>query len=620
MEKRTTFEDVVSFYNDNYSNFMEKMNGIENIINVLKDDASELIPIYTMKSRIKAPDSIYLKVKRFPDTNLNEFTDFIGIRALCLFQKDIFKVHDFFLSLLSGSKKKEFADRLVKVLEKSPEILDEIITNIDNILLKEIKIYNWDNEEDNIESESNSDLLSNAIVNILENQDISYVKNNWNDQKKSLDYNLEDKTRHIQFAIDSKPSGYKSIHYIAELNNIPIEIQLRTLLQDVWGELEHSLSYKEGFTHPHIKKSFKLLSRDLESTDQLMTHLRKIHDREGASEQFSISKSPLTAYFDYEDSFISSLFDNPDLKKAHKDYDDMIRSKKESDSIETEVWIENTKEKLQIIIKLLEKKDSIDAQYFRDMETAYLHSFEGKLLEALDIYLRQADRPELKDKYVLCFRTGEIYLKLGESVTALKHFDRCETILETLKHTADYLHQYRVKSQLAKIYWTLGPDYIDIAIEKIEEAKKIFEDHPEAFEHNKIRYYLSIINNICYYYLDKYIVVNESEGSNAGKYYLNAEKYYYELFKLIQENVSMSMSNEYDTAAWFCYNAALKHKVSSTIGDKAKKFLSFLELAKRNTEEAWLRSNRSTLELKSRNLQMAHIKDIMLLAEEIGIK
>ncbi|HQV04974.1 MULTISPECIES: RelA/SpoT domain-containing protein [unclassified Novosphingobium] len=52
--------------------------------------------------------------------------------------------------------------------------------------------------------------------------------------------------------IEEKPSNYTSIHivirgrgkYRDEYREIPVEIQIRTALEDVWGQIEHSLKYK----------------------------------------------------------------------------------------------------------------------------------------------------------------------------------------------------------------------------------------------------------------------------------------------------------------------------------------------------------------------------------------
>jgi GTP pyrophosphokinase len=74
-----------------------------------------------------------------------------------------------------------------------------------------------------------------------------------------------------------KESGYASIHYLLRLRegaegaeeNPCFELQLRTLSEDIWGEIEHVLGYKpEKRTSFAVRKQFKIISRELEALDE----------------------------------------------------------------------------------------------------------------------------------------------------------------------------------------------------------------------------------------------------------------------------------------------------------------------------------------------------------------
>jgi putative GTP pyrophosphokinase len=74
-----------------------------------------------------------------------------------------------------------------------------------------------------------------------------------------------------------KESGYASIHYLLRLRhpagksgeNPCFELQLRTLCEDLWGEVEHILGYKpEKRTSFAVRKQFRIVSRDLEALDE----------------------------------------------------------------------------------------------------------------------------------------------------------------------------------------------------------------------------------------------------------------------------------------------------------------------------------------------------------------
>ncbi|WP_179211907.1 GTP pyrophosphokinase [Bacillus sp. K2I17] len=78
--------------------------------------------------------------------------------------------------------------------------------------------------------------------------------------------------------------GYRSVHYVAKLNDnraklpeykrldAPFEIQVRTILQHAWAEIEHDRNYKfEGIElpeHAKIKRRFALLAGQLELADR----------------------------------------------------------------------------------------------------------------------------------------------------------------------------------------------------------------------------------------------------------------------------------------------------------------------------------------------------------------
>jgi len=75
----------------------------------------------------------------------------------------------------------------------------------------------------------------------------------------------------------TKESGYSSIHYTVRLKNSSIpdqerpyfEIQVRTLAQELWSELEHVLSYKsESRPHFSAKRRFQILSMDVSAIDE----------------------------------------------------------------------------------------------------------------------------------------------------------------------------------------------------------------------------------------------------------------------------------------------------------------------------------------------------------------
>jgi putative GTP pyrophosphokinase len=83
---------------------------------------------------------------------------------------------------------------------------------------------------------------------------------------------------------EDKESGYASIHYIVRLrkSEIPLtarpwfEIQVRTLVEDAWGEIEHILAYKpDKQTSLAVKKQFQIISSQLTAIDE---HFNLLHE------------------------------------------------------------------------------------------------------------------------------------------------------------------------------------------------------------------------------------------------------------------------------------------------------------------------------------------------------
>ncbi len=75
----------------------------------------------------------------------------------------------------------------------------------------------------------------------------------------------------------SKESGYALIHYVVRLRSsaVPMaqrpwfELQVRTLAEDVWGEIEHILGYKPNKkTLFAVRKQFQIISAELTAIDE----------------------------------------------------------------------------------------------------------------------------------------------------------------------------------------------------------------------------------------------------------------------------------------------------------------------------------------------------------------
>jgi putative GTP pyrophosphokinase len=80
-----------------------------------------------------------------------------------------------------------------------------------------------------------------------------------------------------------KPSGYSSLHYFVQVRlesgewSIPFELQVRTMIEEVWGEIEHQLGYKSGQkTEFSVSRQFRVIASHLSAIDE---HFDFLYDR-----------------------------------------------------------------------------------------------------------------------------------------------------------------------------------------------------------------------------------------------------------------------------------------------------------------------------------------------------
>lgn len=525
------FKDIEQFLDNNLTNLELVLKKLDDLI--IKGRDRYNVPVYMTKYRIKNPKSIFLKTKRKKITDLEKITDYAGSRVLCLFEQDIYDTHHYIIKTLSE--------------------------NSFNLVL--FRIYNW-TDDDNV--------TKKLIINDLEK-------------------NLPD----IPIKNEKKKSGYKSIHYLCTHvvgeQKYYIEIQLRTLLQDVWGELEHALSYKKGNIHPHIRKSFILLSRDLETNDSLIRHLKDISDKEGFGESFSIKSGGPVKWFDYDDKMLPKRFSSSDLKDIYNEYQELMLHSNPRDETKTPI-----KKARKLYKKICEKTGiqdmkSLKVRYFIKMEEAYIELWDRNIEKALKIYTDLEDTFE--EHYCLHFRLGEIYFVKGEIEKSLASFDRSEELMPKNNFAnIDIENRHRISLKIAFIYWLLGTEYIDFVLKEMETAKKVLDDYPDLFR-DKDR--SKLLNNRCWYYLEKYII------EKTDKDFEIAKREIIELERLINTDDYVS-SNAFDTIAWFYYQSYLRDGSRSN-----------LEIAKDYCKRIESSENKAVYVFLSRNIQRNHILEIM---------
>lgn len=141
--------------------------------------------------------------------------------------------------------------------------------------------------------------------------------------------------------LDANEVGYLSVHYIAKLNdtrarleeympysNIRFEIQVRTLLQHAWAEIEHDRSYKfSGELPKDIKRRFFLVAGTLELMDrefnllaqEIEQYAAQVHaETKSGNLEFDIDSTSLLEYLKIK------LKDYPQIESTFNGRDKVI--------------------------------------------------------------------------------------------------------------------------------------------------------------------------------------------------------------------------------------------------------------------------------------------------------
>lgn len=96
----------------------------------------------------------------------------------------------------------------------------------------------------------------------------------WDDESKQYFQDIGFQT------VDSK-SMYTSVHYVVQPNSkseITCEIQVRTLMEEVWGEVDHKINYPKKSESESCKEQIKVLARVTSSCSRLVDSIFLSHD------------------------------------------------------------------------------------------------------------------------------------------------------------------------------------------------------------------------------------------------------------------------------------------------------------------------------------------------------
>jgi putative GTP pyrophosphokinase len=177
------------------------------------------------------------------------------------------KMKEFLSSILSS---KGIVPHSITSREKNPEKLREKITT-------EGKVY---------------DSLSNNITDLAGVRIITYFPSDVDKIVPLIEKEFKVDPKHSvdkRFCLDPAIFGYASVHFVVEFrsevlklpefavfNKMKCEIQVRTILQHAWAEIEHDIVYKSPEDIPfRLRRRFACLAGLLEIADREFESLRQ---------------------------------------------------------------------------------------------------------------------------------------------------------------------------------------------------------------------------------------------------------------------------------------------------------------------------------------------------------
>lgn len=451
---------------------------------------------YAYKSRVKSEEKLLekknRKIEEKPEYTLSSITDVIGVRFVTLFRDD-----------------------MPKVFERLADIINHNDSLHPNPFLKghfeEIIIYHT-NPYDEVKAK---------IEEIL--------------SAKSIDPIKEYKAHH------SKDS-YSSIHIVTRINYpssklpnnyfIPVEIQIRTVFEDAWGEIDHKYGYviREGkdtgtpIENPEfVLKHLKILKR---FSDACAEYADAIYHEATPSVGLSVDTGRVISVVS-DDELINKFREIEVSEHMIAEYQEAREVRKQG---QQEVEVNHAKG-VTTLLQAAEKFREITEGYLCEqvspnVRADYLFYYYAKMNEAvslmstnksdqikaaLNIYL------ELDGKYpdfpLLQLRIAQAYGKLGQPELALEKYEQVHKFIAQFEAKGtvwadnlpeiDYKH---IKRSLPTLWgyqlWKKSFSYKDGDIEKISLLQQAYEITSHSLPIDEPERCGKIYNNLVYYSLE----------------------------------------------------------------------------------------------------------------------
>lgn len=163
-------------------------------------------------------------------------------------------------------------------------------------------------------------------------------------------------------ALEPDRFGYCSVHYVVKMHNkrlelqeykgykgLKCEIQIRSVLQHAWAEIEHDLGYKSTITIPRdVRRNFSRLAGLLEIADKEFQEIRQILKSYKVEVEENITEESFTNT-EIDAVLLETIVDtNNDITYINSEIAACFKSTIDSDKVPPEQW-ETTIKKLKYL-------------------------------------------------------------------------------------------------------------------------------------------------------------------------------------------------------------------------------------------------------------------------------
>jgi ppGpp synthetase/RelA/SpoT-type nucleotidyltranferase len=256
--------------------------------------------------RVKSYNSIIQKIQRKRRQegdelfSFHDITDIVGFRIVTLYDDDINNAINDLLKLIDAGGR--FGESLFKPYKP---LNPERLTTWD--FIKEVESYPRLRQRDDVHWKAHHRVRAEITKQVGSDQ-------------KTLNHHLS--KLKLKLAKDDDQQEYSSTHFLLNATstvgkkeiNVPIEVQIRTAVEDIWGEIDHQIFYKAEDLYvwtPRLEEIYAEMRMDSQAVKE--ASLYKLgpaitrfwrHSRD-AADQIQLFKRPRTSY---HRSLIVTLF------------------------------------------------------------------------------------------------------------------------------------------------------------------------------------------------------------------------------------------------------------------------------------------------------------------------